>query len=75
MKTRQKINRELPQVGTKYYKKFKDKHYTAEIIRDDKDKNVRLIEMNGKRYRTMSAAAKVITKDAVNGWRFWKLVK
>ena len=75
MKKRQIINRELPKVGTKLYRSFKNIQYTAEIVKDNEGSKGRLIELHGERFHTMSVAAKVITRCSVNGWRFWKFVK
>jgi hypothetical protein len=33
------------------------------------------VECQGARYRSLSAAAKAITGNSVNGWRFWKVVE
>jgi len=67
-----KIKRELPLAGTVLKGKFKGKPYTAKIVKDKTSPNGRSIKYDGKLYKSMTAAAKVITKQSVNGWRFWK---
>jgi len=69
---REKITRELPPVGTNLKGKFKRQSYSAKIVKDVTSPNGRAIRYDGKRYRSMTAAAKVITQQSVNGWRFWK---
>jgi hypothetical protein len=34
-----------------------------------------VLEFQGSQYASLSAAAKVITGNSVNGWRFWKVVE
>jgi hypothetical protein len=71
-KKRKKIKRELPPVGSNLKGKFKGQSYSAKIVKDVTSSNGRAIRYDGKRYSSMTAAAKVITKQSVNGWRFWK---
>jgi hypothetical protein len=51
--------------GTEFRATYKGQQYTAVA------KNGALV-LNGKRYSSPSAAAVSITKNAVNGWRFWE---
>ena len=69
---RAKINRELPPVGTNLHGAFKGKSYKAKIVEDKSQKPGRAVEYNRKLYSSMTAAAKAITKQPTNGWRFWK---
>ena len=69
---KQKIKRELPKVGTVLNGKFKGKEYKATIVQGKNLPNGKGIRYKNKTYTTMSAAAKAITKNSVNGWRFWK---
>lgn len=64
--------RELPPVGTILHGKFKGKPYQARIVKDENSRNGKSIKYNNKLYPSMSAAAKAITNQSVNGWRFWK---
>ena len=70
---RKKIKRVLPPVGTALIGKFKGTAYKAKIIKDKNNSSGRAIKYNGNIYQSMTAAAKAITKQSTNGWRFWKL--
>lgn len=72
MAKKRKIVRELPPVGTVLHGKFKGKPYQAKIVKDKNSNGGKAIEYNSKLYPSMSAAAKTITNQSVNGWRFWK---
>ena len=67
-----KIKRELPPTGTVLNGKFKGTPYKAKIVKDQSQKSGRAIKYDGKLYPSMTAAAKAITKQSVNGWRFWR---
>ena len=69
---RKKIKRELPPVGTKMEATFHGKKYKARIVKDKKFPGERAILFKGKKYYSMSGAAKAFTNFAVNGWRYWK---
>ena len=69
---KKKIKRELPEVGTKLSGKFKGEPYTAVVVKDKHSPEGKAIKFKGELYKSMTAAAKVITKQSVNGWRFWK---
>ena len=69
---RTKIKRELPPVGTVLNGKFKGIPYKAKIVKDKSQTSHRAIKYDGKLYSSMTAAAKAITNQSVNGWRFWK---
>lgn len=71
-RVRKKIERELPPIGTVLHGKFKGEPYEAKIEKDDSSRNGRSIKFEGKLYPSMTAAAKAITKQPTNGWRFWK---
>lgn len=69
---RKNIERELPPVGTALTGKFMGTAYKAKIIKDKNSTSGRAIEYDGNIYQSMTAAAKAITKQSTNGWRFWK---
>jgi len=69
---KKKIVRELPPIGTVLSGNFKGTPYKAKIVKDTFQKNVKAIKYDGKLYPSMTAAAKAITKQSVNGWRFWR---
>jgi hypothetical protein len=70
---RHKIDRILPPVGTKLKGKFRKIAYNARIVNDKTKKDGRAVEYSGVKYSSMTAAAKSITKQPTNGWRFWKI--
>jgi hypothetical protein len=72
MSVKKIVTRELPPVGTELHGKFKGTPYNATIVQDDKMRSKKAIRFNGKNYASMTYAAMAITKQAVNGWRFWK---
>ncbi len=72
---RQKIPRKLPEIGTKLIGKFKGTKYIAKIVIDKSSSSGKAVEYSGKKYRSMTAAAKSITQQPTNGWRFWKIDK
>ncbi len=53
--------------GKRIYASFKGKEYKALVKRNGR------IRFNGSIYDSPTAAAKAITKRAVNGWRFWRI--
>ena len=62
----------LPPIGTKLKGKFVGREYSAEVVEASHLKEGRGILYKGKIFGTMTAAAKEITKQSVNGWRFWR---
>ena len=72
MAEKRRIVRELPPVGTILQGKFKGKPYKAKIVKNKNSSSGKAIEYNKELYPSMTAAAKAITKNSVNGWRFWK---
>ncbi|MFX0195858.1 MAG: DUF2924 domain-containing protein [Candidatus Hodarchaeota archaeon] len=72
---RRKIVRELPPIGTKLTGKFKEVRYSAKIVADKTTSSGKAVEYSGVRYQSMTAAAKAITRQSTNGWRFWKIDK
>ncbi|MDB4265022.1 DUF4357 domain-containing protein [bacterium] len=71
-KARVRIKRELPPVGTKLKARYKGKGYSARIVKDKYNPSGRAVKYNDNLYKSMTAAAKIITKHSVNGWQFWK---
>jgi hypothetical protein len=67
---RKKIQHKLPKPGTAFERKWRDKSYRLQVV----EKNGTLAyEVGGRIFSTPSAAAKSITKQEVNGWRFWHM--
>lgn len=63
----------LPHIGTKLKGKFMGQAYYAEVVEAPHLKEGRGISYQGRVFVTMTSAAKEITKQSVNGWRFWRL--
>lgn len=72
-RARRKIVRYLPSVGTKLLGKFFGKTYSAKIVSDKTTASGKAVEYNGVKYPSMTSAAKAITRQPTNGWRFWRL--
>jgi hypothetical protein len=71
-KKKQGIERKLPPIGTNLKGKFMGREYFAKVVSAPHLKEGRGILYQGKIFRSMTAAAKEITKQSVNGWRFWR---
>lgn len=72
-RTRTKIAREIPAIGSVLIGKFKGVPYRAKIVKDAGGHSGKAVEYAGAKYSSMTAAAKAITKQPTNGWRFWKI--
>ena len=69
---RKKIVRELPPTGTTLQGRFKGETYTATVVEAEGLSAGRGIRLGDDLYPSLSAAAKAITKQSMNGWRFWQ---
>jgi hypothetical protein len=69
---KQRYDRQLPPIGTKLKGKFMGREYFAKVVDAPHLKEGRGILYHGKIFSSMTAAAKEITKQSVNGWRFWR---
>ena len=67
--------RELPTLGTRLSGRYRGQEFFAEVVKAEGGEGAPAVECQGARYRSLSAAAKAITGNSVNGWRFWKVVK
>lgn len=72
---RQPQARELPPVGTELMGRYRGQEVSARIVKDDDRSGAPAVECRGSRYRSLSAAARAITGNSVNGWRFWQVVE
>ena len=63
-------NRPTPRSGTKLRRVFKGREYVLSVVQTDDGAGY---EVGGKVYASLSGAAKAITKNKANGWRFWGL--
>ena len=62
--------RPSPKVGSEFVKEYKRKTYKLKVIKTGG--NI-AFELGGEIFFTPTAAAKSITKNEVNGWRFWRM--
>jgi len=69
---RKKIARELPPAGTTLAGRFKGETYAATVVEAEGLPHGRGISFGDHLYPSLTAAAKAITKQPVNGWRFWR---
>lgn len=74
-RSRVRIERHLPPVGTNLEAQFNKKQYQAKIVESPSFPDGRAVSFNNLLYRSMTAAAKAVTKQSTNGWRFWKVVE
>ena len=74
-KRRQRVQRELPPVGTQLAGRYKGETFTATVVASEGSQAGRAVECRGERYASLSAAAKAVAGHSVNGWRFWKEVE
>lgn len=74
-RARTKIERHLPPVGTILKGRFNKKEYRAEIVEAPNFSEGRAVILDNMLYTSMTAAAKSVTKQSTNGWRFWKIAK
>ena len=65
--------REWPPAGTQLSGRYRGQELSAEVVAAED--GAQAVECQGARYRSLSAAAKAITGNSVNGWRFWKVVE
>lgn len=70
-KKRRRLERHLPAVGTQLTHRYKGRTFVANIVADAASREGRAVAFDGKRYATLTAAARSITGYAVNGWVFW----
>ena len=67
--------RELPPAGTRLSGRYRGQEFIAEVVAAEDGEGARALEFQGARYASLSAAAKAISGNSVNGWRFWKVVE
>jgi hypothetical protein len=72
---RERLARELPPLGTQLSGRYRGQEFSAEVVATETGEGAHAVECQGARYRSLSAAAKAITGNSVNGWRFWKVVE
>lgn len=72
---RERPARELPSVGTELVGRYRGEEITARVVADEARSGLPAVECRSTRYRSLSAAARAITGNSVNGWRFWRVVE
>jgi hypothetical protein len=60
----------LPLPGSKFIRSWKGIEYEMTVI---KEGNTYEYKVNNELFSSPSGAARFITKQNVNGWRFWKI--
>lgn len=72
---RQRPPRELPPIGTEFVGRYRGEETSARIVAAADRGGLPAVEWRGTRYRSLSAAARAVTGNSVNGWRFWQVVE
>jgi hypothetical protein len=67
---RKRKEHQLPKVGSIFKRKHHGKLYKLRVIQEQ---GKIAFNVNGRSFKTASAASKSITKYESNGWRFWHI--
>jgi hypothetical protein len=70
-----KVARELPPAGTTLQGRFRGENYSATIVEAEGLRVGRGVKFGEDIYPSLSTAARTITKQSVNGWRFCQAAK
>lgn len=72
-----KLKRTLPKIGDQLVHKFRKKpgSVVAKVISVDAESGEVSVQIEGKTYASLSAAAQAISGHASNGWTYWGLEK
>jgi hypothetical protein len=62
--------RTKPKVGLEFVKEYKRKTYKLKVVKTDRGVGY---ELRGTVFTSPSTAAKSITKNEINGWKFWNI--
>lgn len=62
--------RTKPKVGLEFVKEYKRKTYKLKVVKTDGGVGY---ELSGTVFTSPSTAAKSITKNEINGWKFWNI--
>lgn len=73
--SRQRPARELPPVGTELVGRYHGEEISALVVADEARSGLPAVECRSTRHRSLSAAARAVTGNSVNGWRFWQVVE
>ena len=64
--------RKLPKPGSTFKRDYHGETYSLSVV---EQKGRVLYRLQGETFNSPTAAAKSLTKYAVNGWAFWKMDK
>ena len=59
-----------PKVGSEFIKEFKGKTHKLKVV---KEGSAIAYQLGASVFPSPSAAAKSITKNEINGWKFWNI--
>lgn len=63
----------FPEVGAKLVGRSGGRTHEATVVEVRPDVGRVAVEMGGRRYNSLSAAARAVQGHEINGWRFWGL--
>ena len=63
----------FPVIGTKLLRRSRGRTQEATVVEVRPDVGRVVVEMDGRRYNTLSAAAREVVGYQINGWVFWGL--
>lgn len=69
---KKRVAHKTPAVGSEFTRKYKGKIHKMTVVK--RSEGIAYKVENGT-YNTPSAAAKSVTKSAINGWFFWGIEK
>lgn len=67
-----RFERKLPPAGTVLIGRFRGEQVTAMIVEAPQFPEGKGVKLGDKLYKSLSGAARAVTKQSTNGWRFWK---
>lgn len=70
---RRRIERSLPPVGTILRASRSGMKYEAPVVSAPELKGGKGVRLGNKVYGSLSGAARAITGNMVNGWKFWQI--
>ena len=73
--SRERPARELPPVGTELVGRYHGEEISARVVADEARSGLPAVECRSTRHRSLSAAARAVTGNSVNGWRFWRILE
>ena len=65
---RKKIKHTVPKAGTIFEKRYRGRFYKLTVVTSF---GKLAFDLDGRTFKTPTAAAKSITKHEINGWKFW----